>query len=179
MANDENLEKFQNEQQRFYSLVGHCILRFQHVEDFLDEIFAAVLGGRRDRANAIFATVRGIDRKTQIISAAAIGLIGDKWNELPQILAEVKQTSDVRGQIAHASPVRHGGKTLINVQRKNGRIVEAVSAEQIEQPRWELHKTSKNTTIFKEEDLVREYHRIDKLFIQMVEFVKRIQKDQL
>jgi hypothetical protein len=73
---------FRKKQTRFYALVGHCILRFQHVEDYLEDVFAAVLGGKRDRADAIFASVRGVDRKIQIIRAAATGLSGKPWDEL-------------------------------------------------------------------------------------------------
>jgi hypothetical protein len=43
---------FRDKEMRFYALVGHCILRFQHVEDYLEDVFAAVLGGKRDRADA-------------------------------------------------------------------------------------------------------------------------------
>jgi hypothetical protein len=86
---------------RFYALVGHCILRFQHVEDYLEDVFAAVLGGKRDRADAIFASVRGVDHKIQIIKAAATGLSGLPWGDLASLLTTVKEVSDMRGQIAH------------------------------------------------------------------------------
>jgi hypothetical protein len=82
---------FREKQRRFYALVGHCILRFQHVEDYLEDVFAAILGGGRDRADAIFASVRGIDRKIQTIKASATGLSGKPWNGLDSLLAKVRQ----------------------------------------------------------------------------------------
>lgn len=172
-ATDERA--FREKQRRFYALVGHCILRFQHVEDYLEEVFASVLGGSRPRADAIFASVRGIDRKTEIIRAAATGLSGEPWDQLPPLLRRVKEASDVRGQIAHANPVQNGGLTRINVRTENGRIAEVVGVEQVTDSRWELHKKAKQTTIFTEEDLLREYNRTDGLFGDMIKFVTSVQ----
>ena len=144
----------------------------QHVEDYLEEVFAAVLGGKKDRADAVFASVRGIDRKIKIIKAAATGLSGLPWDDLTSLLTAVKEVSDMRGQIAHASPVQHGGTIRINVRTEQGRIVEVLGAEQIEEGRLELHKRAKQTTVFTFEDLHRGYDRIDKLFADMIAFVK-------
>jgi hypothetical protein len=46
---------------------------------------------------------------------------------------------------------------------------------EITDSRLELHKRAKETIIFTEEDLLREYHRIDKLFGDMIAFVKSAQ----
>ena len=153
-------------------MVGHCILRFQHVEDCLDDVFAAVLGGNRARADAVFASVRGIDRKIQIIKAAATGLSGKPWDELNPLLATVKELSEVRGQIAHANPVQRAS-IRVKVRTDKGRILETTGAE-VTDSRLELHKKAKKTTIFAEEDLLREYHRIDKLFVDMIAFVRSV-----
>jgi hypothetical protein len=40
-------QAFREKQSRFYALVGHCILRFQHVEGYLEDVFAAVHGAAR------------------------------------------------------------------------------------------------------------------------------------
>jgi hypothetical protein len=180
MTSDESpetieIEKFRAEQQQFYALVGHCILRFQHVEDYLEDIFAAVLGGSRARADAIFASVRGIDRKIQIIDAAAVGLQGEPWIQLLPLLNRAKKASDIRGQIAHANPVRHGGSVRIKVRRDGDRIVETVGVERVEDARFELHKRAKETTVFKVEDLRTEYDFIDHIFTDMIAFVKAIE----
>jgi len=163
---------FREKQRHFYAAVGHCILRFQHVEDYLEDVFAAVLGGSKGRADAIFASVRGVDRKIQIIKAAATGLSGPPWDDLPSILDTVKEVSEMRGQIAHASPVQNGGMVRLNVRTEHGRIVEVLSGEQIEESRWELHKRAKQTIVFTIEDLLRGYDRIDRLFGDMIAFVK-------
>ena len=171
---DIEVEKFRAERQRFYELVGHCILRFQHVEDYMEDIFAAVLGGSRARSDAIFASVRGVERKIQIITAAAVGLQGEPWPRLLPLLQRVKRASDVRGQIAHANPVCNGGLARIKVRSEDGRIVETVGFERAEDARMELHKRAKSTTIFKIEDLRREYDFIDQVFTDMIAFVKSI-----
>jgi hypothetical protein len=131
-----------------------------------------VLGGRKDRADAIFASVRGVDRKIQIISAAATGLVGPPWDSLPSLLVEVKETSDMRGQIAHANPVHNGGLIRVRVRTENGQIVESLGVEAIEEGRLELHKRAKKTTVFTIEDLQLVYDRIDKLFSDIIAFVK-------
>lgn len=169
------IKKFRAEQQQFYAIVGHCILRFQHLEDYLEDVFAAVLGGSRARADAIFASVRGIDRKIQIISAAAVGLQGAPWPQLLPLLTRAKRASDIRGQIAHANPVRHGGSLKIKVRMDGNRIVETVGVEQVDDARFELHKRAKETTIFKVEDLRREYDFIDHIFTDMIAFVKAVE----
>jgi hypothetical protein len=173
---DVEIKKVRAEQQQFYAIVGHCILRFQHVEDYLEEIFAAVLGGSRSRADAIFASVRGIDRKIQIINAAAVGLQGEPWTQLPSLMSRAKMASDVRGQIAHANPVRHGGLVRIKVRKDGDRIVETVGVERVEDARFELHKRSKETTVFTVADLKREYSFIDHIFTDMIAFVKAIEE---
>jgi hypothetical protein len=174
MADDaETTEEreWREKQRKFYALVGHCILRFQHVEDYLEDVFAAVLGGSRSRADAIFASVRGIDRKLQIIKAAATGLDGQPWDHLIPLLNSVKDVSGVRGQIAHASPVQNQS-LRIRVRTENGRILETVGVEQGES-RLELHKqAAKDRIVFTVEDLLREYNRIDDLFGEMIAFVK-------
>lgn len=171
-ATDERA--FREKQQRVYALVGHCILRFQHVEDYLEDVFASVLGGSRPRADAIFASVRGIDRKTEIIRAAATDLSGEPWDQLAPLLRRVKEASDVRGQIAHANPVQNGGLTRIKIKTGNGRVTEVVSVEQVSSSHWELHKKAKQTTIFTEEELLSEYNRTDSLYGDMIKFVASV-----
>jgi hypothetical protein len=172
MSNEVSISISDEERQRFYALVGHCVLRFQHVEDFLEDTFAAVLGGVRERADAIFASVRGLDRKIQLIKAAAIGLIGEPpWDGLDALMTRVKTASDVRGQIAHAKPVQSGGLIRIGVRVEEGRMIETTGVEQVEGSRMELHK---NQRIFSADDLLREYRRIDTLFGDLLRFVDRI-----
>jgi hypothetical protein len=180
MTDDQNedaeVRAFREKQRRFYALVGHCILRFQHVEDYLEDVFAAVLGGRRDRADAIFASVRGVERKIQIIRASATGLSGNPWDDLDSLLAKVKAASEVRGQIAHANPVQNGGLIRINVRMEGGQIVETVGMERVSESGFELHKqAAKVKIILTAEDLLREYNRIDKLFGDMIAFVNSAQ----
>jgi hypothetical protein len=163
-------KKWHEERRKFYALVGHCILRFQHVEDYLEDVFAAVLGGSRSRADAIFASVRGVDRKLQIIKAAATGRDGQPWDRLVPMLDAVKDVSGVRGQIAHANPVQKG-LFRIRVKTEDGHIVETLGVDH--ENRWELHKqATKERIVFSPEDLLREYKRIDDLFGEMVTFVK-------
>src|SRR5262249_43545491 len=97
-------------------------------------------GGSRSRADAIFASVRGIDPKLRIIKAAATGRDGEPWDRLIQILDTVKDVSGVRNQIAHAAPVQKSSLRT-RVRTKNGRILEAVGVDQIES-RLELHKAA-------------------------------------
>jgi hypothetical protein len=84
--------------------------------------------------------------------------------------------SDVRGQIAHANPVRHGGLVRIKVRKDGDRIVETVGVERVEDARFELHKRSKETTVFTVADLKREYSFIDHIFTDMIAFVKAIEE---
>lgn len=175
---DETAEmrEWRAKEQRFYALVGHCILRFQHVEDYLEDVFAAVLGGSRGRADAIFASVRGIDRKLQIIKAAATGRNGQPWDRLIPMLDAVKEASGVRGQIAHASPVQKNF-VRIRMRTENGRPVETMGVEPVER-RLELHKqAAKERIAFAAEDLLRAYDRIDGLFGEMIAFVKATSGD--
>jgi hypothetical protein len=174
----ERAQAFAEKRTYFYAMVGHCILRFQHVEDYLEDVFAVVLGGKKDRADAVFASVRGVDRKIQIISTAATGLAGPPWDDLSSLLVRVKEASDMRGQIAHANPVQHGGLIHVRVRTENGQITESLGVERIEEGRWELHKRAKQTTVFTIEDLQRGYDRMDKLFLDVIAFVKLAGQNQ-
>jgi hypothetical protein len=171
MSNEVSIGISDEERRRFYAMVGHCVLRFQHVEDYLEDTFAVVLGGARERADAIFASVRGLERKIQLIRAAAIGLAGEPWDGLDALMTRVKTASDVRGQIAHANPVQKGGLIRIKVRVEEGRVIETTGVERVEDDRMELHK---NQRIFATDDLLREYNRIDTLFGDLVRFVDRI-----
>jgi hypothetical protein len=155
---------------QFYALVGHCILRFQHVEDYLEDIFAVILGGKRERADAVFASVRGVERKIQIIKAAATGLEGEPWDQLNVLLSRVQAASEVRGQIAHANPV-HTTRLFGIFGRGKGPPVETGSVERTPESKWELHKQAK---VFTTEDLVREHNRMVELFGDMVALVKSV-----
>jgi hypothetical protein len=177
LKSDEQV--LREKERRFYARVGHCILRFQEVEDYLEELFAAVLRGRRDRAYAIFASVRGIDNKIQIIKAAATGLRGKRGDRLASLLRTVKEVSNVRGKIAHARPVQHGPTRRIKVQTSKGRTVEIQTREPFEAGNWQLHKvaTEQTTIIFTVDDLRREYNRINELFLDMIAFVSELSPD--
>jgi hypothetical protein len=87
------------------------------------------------------------------------------------ILAEVKATSDARGQIAHANPVQ-STSMRVRVRRENGKIVESLG---LDGPPESIDGCSasrpKSWCI---NDLAREYDRIDKLFIEMVHFVNDV-----
>jgi hypothetical protein len=85
-----------------------------------------------------------------------------------------KKASDIRGQIAHANPVRHGGLVRIKVRREGNRIVGTVGVERVEDARFELHKRAKETTVFTVDDLRREYSFIDQIYEDMIAFVKSI-----
>jgi hypothetical protein len=55
--------------------------------------------------------------------------------------------------------------------------VETVGVERVKESGFELHKqAAKETIIFTAEDLLREYHRVDKLFGDMIAFVKSTEK---
>jgi hypothetical protein len=134
-----------------------------------DEMFAVVLGGNRKRADAIFASVRGVDRKIQLIKGAAIGLSGQPWEDLDALMVRVKKATDVRGQIAHVRSVQNGAIIRITARTEGGRIVETVGADKIEQGRMELHK---NDCIFTTDELLLEYERFHMLFGDMVRIVE-------
>lgn len=141
-------------QRKFYATVGHCILRYQQIEDYLEDLFAAVLGGPGDRSNAIFASVRGTDRRLQIIAAAATGLKASPWIALPDLLRRIKDASDVRGQIAHARPVQISPPVRVRVKTDGGRIVTVAEVESSANTRFELHKaTAKQVVTYTVEDL--------------------------
>jgi hypothetical protein len=64
---------FERERTRFYALIGHCVTRYQAIEDYLPELYAAALGGDPVKAAAIFDVVRGLEAKLDIISAGLSG----------------------------------------------------------------------------------------------------------
>lgn len=170
---ETEITEFLTKQRKFYATVGHCVLRYQHVEDYLGDLFASVLGGPRDRSDAIFASVRGTDRRLQIIAAAATGLKGAPWIALPDLLRRIKNASDVRGQIAHAQPVQISPPVQIRVKTDEGRIVKVVEVESSGKSRFELRKTTaKQVVTYTVQDLLHAYDKIDRVFGDMIDFVR-------
>ena len=75
-AEQAELARFIEHKDRFFALIGHCVTRYQSIEDSLPGVFAAALGGDPARAHAVFAVVRGLEAKLNLISAALTGQDG-------------------------------------------------------------------------------------------------------
>jgi len=94
----------------FYAKLGMCVTAYQSLEDRLPFVFWVCLRGSRKRADALFASAQGLERKHGMIDAALLDreeVFQEKWAALRTC---IKGHFDFRNRIAHAQvSVRGGG----------------------------------------------------------------------
>src|ERR1700730_10402323 len=100
---------FERHRRKFYALIGHCVTGYQSVEDYLPDLFAAALGGDTAKAGAIFAVVRELEAKLNIITAALIGTEERYRTRWTTLRPRVAKAAEARNQIAHATPTHNAG----------------------------------------------------------------------
>lgn len=163
--------EFEKESARFYALIGHCVTRYQSVEDYLPEVFAAALSGDAKKADAIFGIARGLDAKLNMISAALTGAdqaLTLRWNSL---LKRVTEAAEARNQIAHARTVHNGG--LVGVAGGTGNA--PGKAFRLKPPRMELRKgKGPNEMVWTLDLMIQEAERSSKLFGHLIAFTKTL-----
>jgi hypothetical protein len=168
---DAVLAEFEKHRARFYALIGHCVTRYQSVEDYLSDVFSAALGGRAERASAIFAEVKGLEAKLKLISAALTGsdqAVADCWK---QLLKRVADAAKARNQIAHAHAVHSGGMVKIHLGDENT----PGKATRVKPPRMELRKRKgANENVWTLEKMIQEAERSSKLLEHLSAFTRRL-----
>jgi hypothetical protein len=164
---DTQIVEFEKHTARFYELIGHCVTRYQAVEDYLPTVFGAALGGDLGRAEALFAIARGLEAKLNMISAALTGAddkIAVRWSNL---LKQVAAAAEARNQIAHARTVHNGG--LVGVQLATDDTPGKVT--RIKPARMELRKRSgAGEKVWTIETMLQEAKHCSKLFGQLIAF---------
>lgn len=165
-------KEFDTHYKKFFELIGHCVTLYQTVEDHLEDVFVAALGGDENRASAMFAVVRGLEGKLDIISAALTGRGDDLAQYWPNLLSRVKNAADARHKIAHGRPLMRAGKMTVVIDPET----DTLHVERTEKDRMELRKRMKkgdSTRLL--EDLFDEYRRNEKLCQNLIGFVKLLQ----
>ena len=147
---------------------------YQTVEDYLPDVFASALNSNQKKARALFALVRGLDRQLDCIAEALMDADEHHQKRWQELRKRIKQAADARNEIAHASPVQHGGKLRIALS-KDPNI--PPTSKRIEAPRMELHKRSKNA-IWTTETMRAEYERSSKLFSHLIAFTHELRGEK-
>jgi hypothetical protein len=155
----------------FFALIGQCVTQYQTVEDYLPDIFAAVLGIDHAKALRIFGHMRGLETKLSIITEGISDAPAERRQDWDGLLKRIRKAAEARNQIAHANPVHRGADIVVQM----GADHQVVSVEQKGESRMELHKQTQNTSVtWTTEVLVAEYERTRKLFFNLIAFVKRL-----
>lgn len=163
---DAILQEFEKHQSRFYALIGHCVTRYQQIEDFLPTVFNAALGGDTGKSAAIFAVARGLEAKLNIISAT-LGASEQVINRWTVLLKRISAAANARNQIAHARPVNNGGLVCIGHGDGDNPSV----ATRMRLPQMELHKQAgKGETVWTLALMIAEAERTSKLFGHLIAF---------
>ena len=159
-----------DEVRRFYALIGYCITGYQSVEDYLETVFWAALGGEREKSDAIFRVARGLEAKLDLVTASLIGAEARHVAKWGRLCPRVATAAGARNRIAHATPVSHGGVHTLTLDEN-----EVVRVTQTEPPRMELHKASKaGTTVWTLATLREEHERSRTLFGHLIAFTKEL-----
>jgi hypothetical protein len=167
-TNAANWAEFERHRTRFFALIGHCVTQYQTLEDYLPDVFAAVLGINEAKALKIFNHVRGLETKLAMISEALSDATEEHQLRWQTLLKRVRAASDARNQIAHANPVHHGAPVQIIM----GDNFQVKSVKRTGSDHMELHKRASNT-IWTTELLIADHERAFRLFGHLVAFVKR------
>ena len=173
MSNSEEQERevewaeFEKHRSRFFALIGHCVTKFQSVEDYLPDVFATALGINEAKAPKIFDLTRGLEMRLDMISESLSDAPDEHRQRWETLLKRIRAAAEARNQIAHAKPVHRGGGIAISLDAE----LQVISAKKTEPDRMELHKKK---TIWTEELLIAEYGRADKLFGHLIAFVMRL-----
>ena len=157
-----------DEERLFYALIGHCVTQYQSIEDYLETIFCVAIGTDREKSNAIFGVVRGLEKKIEIISAAFIGAesaVRAKWDRLSSRIAAA---ANARNSIAHSNPIFVGSSSAV-FDGDSIRIVE------VHTPRFELHKATKaGKKVWAIGSLREEHGRSRDLYLHLIGFVREL-----
>jgi hypothetical protein len=168
---DPEWTEFLKQRTVFFALIGQCVTKYQTVEDYLPDIFAAVLGIDDAKALRIFGHVRGLEPKLSIIAEGLSDALEERQQDWDGLLKRIRKAAEARNQIAHANPVHRGAEIVVQL----GEDHQVVSVEQKGESRMELRKQTQNSSvIWTTELLVAEYERTRKLFGNLIAFVKRL-----
>ena len=167
-ANAANWAEFEKHSTRFFALIGHCITKYQTLEDYLSDVFAAALGINEAKALKIFNHVRGLETKLAMISEALNDATEEHQLRWQTLLVRVRAAADARNQIAHANPVHHAGPIVIVVDDD----LQVKSAKRTGSDRMELRKRASNA-VWTTELLIAEHERASRLFGHLIAFVMR------
>ena len=182
MSNSEEQKReaeqaeFPEHRTRFFALIGHCVTRFQSVEDYLPNVFAAALGINEAKALKIFNLTRGLDLRLAMISEALSDAADEHRQRWETLLKRIRAAAEARNQIAHANTVHNAGGLTIQI----GDGFQVKSLTKTGSERMELHKKTQNSeTIWTTELLIAEHDRAFKLFGHLIAFVKRLKGESV
>lgn len=169
---EEDQREFEAHRLRFYALIGHCVTSYQTVEDYLPKVFSAALGGSEAKASAIFQLARGLEAKLDAVMAALVESPESQQSRWTRLLRRVAKAAEARNQIAHASPVHHGGGLTIIMSENPEKKSQVI---QTGRSRMELRKRTKaGEKVWTEELMRNEVERNIELFRHLIGFVKEL-----
>ena len=108
------------EELRFYGFAGMYIIRFQQIEDHLEEPFAKLAGLEAEEATIASSAIRTVSRRCQVIRdlvAKNHALLADDWSELQR---RILRAENERNSIAHGSPTYGGQNIVIRIDQETG-----------------------------------------------------------
>lgn len=166
--NDEVvLKRHQLEEFTFYAHAGRCVIRFQQLEDNLKSPFSTLLSTSPEHAQIIFASVRTVKRRCDVIGDLIKldkpALLND-WDCLSKRILKAENN---RNSIAHARSVFNGGGATIHFNHET----DSLTVTEVGDPFFYLEKKgfldwtverllaeANNTGI-----LIDDLHRFDRL----------------
>jgi hypothetical protein len=167
---DAEFDDLQARRMRFYAQIGQCVTTYQSVEDYLPELFAAALGGGDKKALAIFAVVRSLEAKLDIITAALVDRDEQYRKRWAELIRRIGAAASARNQIAHATPVNNAGTFgPIQISFDSEKPTERRIAPRIAAPRMELHKRTRGgETVWTTDLMSLEYRQTKKLLRHLI-----------
>ena len=104
MSNSEEQEReaeraeFEKHTTRFFALIGHCVTKFQSVEDYLTDVLATALGINEAKALKIFKLTRGLETRLDMISEALSDATDEHQQRWKTLLVRIRKAAEARNQ---------------------------------------------------------------------------------
>lgn len=156
---------FTHEGASCFAALGEYVTSYQQIEDFLPCLFVNAMAGNYARDHAIFAAVRGLEGKLDLIGAAvSVHQDEDVRAIWPDIQRRIAAAAAARNQMAHARPVTYGPVDWIEYEEDTYDFDQP-------NPEFQIRKSNRSgDRVWNEEALRRELKVIAELHVDLSQF---------
>lgn len=138
-------EEFKRAWSLLYHRIGLCVTVYQQIEDGLEGFFILLSKDTEAAAKRVFAEMRGLDSKLNVISAVSLNYDDDIQTLWEGVRKEIRRCADNRNQIAHSTGVSGGVTFSVDEMggvsmARNEPIAQARKATKSGESKWDAER---------------------------------------